>query len=140
MNHKTRNKDLLDQTIIRIKEKYPTMDTFLCFDYNTRCDIISNIISIHEESMIEYSKESIDLGLPFIGRLTIKQGRLIYEEVVKDYLKDNNLEHKNELIEKDRDCIANIMKVKMFAKKQETRQIATETRVFQFNRKVINNT
>jgi hypothetical protein len=139
MNHKARNKDLIDQTILRIKEKYPDMDTFLIYDYNTRCDIISNIISIHEESMIESSKESIDLGLPFIGRLTIKQGRLIYDEVVKDYLKDNNLQSKKELTSEDRDNLASTMKVKMFAKQQKTAQIPTETRVLQFNIKVINN-
>ena len=140
MNHKARNKDLIDQTIIRVKEKYPDMGTFLSLDYNTKFDLISHIVDIHEESIREAGRLEVDIALPFIGRLAIKKGKVIYDKIVDAYLKENGLSSKNELKDSDRDNIITQIRKEMLINKLENSQIATETRVFTFKRKVINTT
>jgi len=93
---KIRHKNLIDETIIRLKERYPDMDAFLSLDYNSKFDLISKVIDTHEASMIEYAKLGVDIQLPGIGRLAIKQGKLVYNEVLKEYKEDNNIESNKE--------------------------------------------
>ena len=113
------------------------MDTFLSLDYNTKHDLISNIVKIHEESIVEASTLGIDIVLPFIGRLTIKEGKLIYENVLKDFLRDNDL-FVHELTDEHRTALIGIMKEKMMERKINNKAIPTETRVLSFDMKVIN--
>lgn len=110
MNKNAKHKDLIDQTIINIKEKYPTMDTFLNLDYNTRFDVLHTIIETHEEGIIEATEEGKFIQLPFIGRLIIKDGKVLYNEIVEQYLLDNNLKSKKDLDDNDRLNIIMLMK------------------------------
>ena len=137
MNRDIHHKSIIDETIIRIKEKYPEMDTFLSLNYNDRHDVISTIITIHEETISEVSEDGIEVTLPYIGRLTIKEGKLIYEKILKEYLDENDL-YKHELTNIDRTNITNTIRKEMLKRKLSNRELPNETKVLTFNPKFIN--
>jgi len=132
---KIRHKNLIDETIIRLKERYPDMDAFLSLDYNSKFDLISKVIDTHEASMIEYAKLGVDIQLPGIGRLAIKQGKLVYNEVLKEYKEDNNIESNKDLTNDNKDDIASIMRDRMLQRKLQNKQIINEIRVLTFKMK-----
>ena len=115
---KIRHKNLIDETIIRLKERYPDMDAFLSLDYNSKFDLISKVIDTHEASMI-----------------AIKQGKLVYNEVLKDYKEDNNIESNKDLTSDNKDDIASIMRDRMLQRKLQNKQIINEIRVLTFKMK-----
>jgi len=135
MNKYLKHKDLIDNTIISIKDRYPNMDTFLNLDYNSKFDIIHHIIEIHEESMIEVSEEGIPIQLPFIGRLLIKEGKILYNEILEQYLIDNNIKSKKDLTDEDKINIMLIMKKSKLAKTLANKALPVETKVLTFKMK-----
>lgn len=135
MNKNAKHKDIIDQTIINIKEKHPEMGAFLNLDYNTKFDIIHTIIENHEESMIKVSDNGIPIKLPFIGRLLIKEGKVLYNEIVEEYIRDNNLSSKKELTSEDNLNITNIIKSKKLALNLSKPSNMVETKVLTFKLK-----
>lgn len=135
MNKNARHKDIIDQTIISLKEKYPEMGTFLNLDYNNKFDILHTIIEFHEESMIVASEEGKALQLPFIGRLVIKQGKILYNNVVDEYIEDNELTSKKDLTDEDRLNIANIVRKRKLEENLSKSKNIVETRVLTFKLK-----
>lgn len=135
MNKNARHKDIIDQTIINIKEKHPDMGAFLGLDYNTKFDIIHTIIENHEESMIDVSEEGIPIQLPFIGRLLIKEGKILYNDIVEEYLQDNNLSSKRELTDDDKLNIINLLKSKKLSLNLDKPSKMVETKVLTFKLK-----
>ena len=135
MNKYLKHKDFIDQTIISIKERYPNMDTFLNLDYNDKFDIIHHIIEIHEETIAEVSELGIPIQLPAIGRLMVKEGKILYNEILDQYLIDNNIETKIDLTEQDKSNIADIMRKAKLAQNLDNKQLAVETKVMTFKLK-----
>lgn len=135
MNKNARHKDIIDQTIISLKEKYPEMGTFLNLDYNNKFDILHTIIELHEESMIVASEEGKALQLPFIGRLVIKQGKILYNNIVDEYIEDNELTSKKDLTDEDRLNIANIVRKRKLEENLSKSKNIVETRVLTFKLK-----